>query len=135
MCSPSLKASCLQAQLAKLLSQPYIYCHMNISVSKFVIPLCLHIPCTGMEYVDILDYFVISQAKHYTMISSNRHCIRPSAMLGLGQCNLTMLGFKFCPIRHQAKRIDFVCLFVLVPLALAHLLITQFLVYITSVYI
>ena len=45
----------------------------------------------------------------YNCINMYRYCVRPSAMLGLGQwveqCNLIMLDLKLCPMGHLAKYI------------------------------
>ena len=81
-------------------------------LSHFVLGHQVVKPCTYKQYIlyiyTILGYFLISQSNHYNImmasVCTDQYCIRPSAMLGLGQwveqCNLTMLGF---PIGHQAN--------------------------------
>ena len=80
---------------------------------------------------------VLCQAFSYARartICTDQYCIRPSAMLGLGQwveqCNLTMLGF---PLEHQAKIIIRQDLVLSHPLlSLVPLLASQCLAFVTS---
>ena len=94
--------------------------HCRICHSIMLRELCIRVE----NIHTILGYFSISQSSHYNIIMASictdQYCIRPSAMLGLGQwgeqCNLTMLGFQvlsniYCfSLTHLCSPLNLLCI-------------------------